>query len=69
MTIRDVFLRQTLERRTSLAEGALSVEQKSRLTTNVDPMGFATLVRRDAAFRAKKRLLVSCDDEKVSFSR
>jgi hypothetical protein len=37
------------------AEGALLVEQKSRLATNVDPMGFATLVRRDAALRAKKR--------------
>ena len=68
MAIRDVFLRQTLERRTSLAEGALSVEQKSRLTTDVDPMGFATLVRRDAALRANKRH--SClTTTKVSSSR
>lgn len=51
-----------------LAEGALLVEQKSRLTTDVDPMGFATLVRRDAALRAKKRQFMSCDDKKVSSS-
>lgn len=37
-----------------LTEGALSNQRKSRLTTDVDPMGFATLVRRDAALRANE---------------
>lgn len=38
-------------------EGALPVFRKSRLTTDVDPMGFATLVRRDVALCARDACL------------
>jgi hypothetical protein len=49
-----------------LAEGALSVERKSRLTTDADPKGFATLARRYAALHSNERHPVSCDIDVVS---
>jgi len=48
------------------AEGALPVFRKSRLTTDVDPMGFATLVRRDAALHSNEHHTESCDDDEES---
>jgi len=46
-----------------LAEGALSVEQKSRLTTDAGPEGFATLARRYAALHSNERHFESCDTD------
>jgi hypothetical protein len=64
--IRDVFLRGTLERRTSSRREPFRFFRKSRLTTDVDPMGFAALVRRDAALHSNERHTESCDDDEVS---